>query len=102
MADISVASVSEEDRDTFVKLICEENHYDSREDDKETQGEFADRVYQENLDKKLIDVEGEEWKHGLSMAMALAEEEYVKDNPPPVGFHVDPPNAALLAEAKEK
>ncbi len=100
MADIAVATIAAEDRPTFINLMCDENHYEGREDKDETREAFADRTYQDALDKKIIDVAGVAWTHGLNMAMALAEEGYVNDNPPPAGFHVDPPNARILAEAK--
>ena len=100
MADVTVAKVSDADRAVFVDLLCEENHYDQNKTENETKEEFADRTFQSNLDKKILDVAGKAWQHGMAVALAGAEDKYVKDNPPPTGYHVDPPRADLVAEFK--
>ena len=100
MADVTVAPIPEEDMADFIDQMKKD--YGPQQEEGEDDEVFAKRVFQEQLDAKVLEEKKNDWTHTHNLAHALWEEQYQKDNPPPEGVVIEPPNTALLAEAKAK
>ena len=96
----SVARIDTRDRETFTKMLCIEHNYESEHlkaltaeeeggpRDEETEGDFAERRFQEKLDKKIQDRKDQDWQDAYADAQNAFEAQYQTDNPPPEGASV--------------
>lgn len=87
MAKIVVAEIDEADAGAFINLMKGQHGNEQREAEDDLV--FAKRVYQAEVDKRVVRQKADDYRASYAQAQSVFETQYRKDNPPPEGVELE-------------